>query len=239
MLLQNSWLYKLKHHLTTKSTSLLSKSKQPPSPFPPPPSPSPIYNKSTQTFSYPRKSYYYSPKKSPKRLKKTSFSSSSSTLISYSSSEYSSTETEYGQNIRSDSSLVSHQNNEDIAKLNLPPIKTKPRRNFLESKPIRKSVSSYSPGVKLRVKSPKMVIRSRKSLTKSRKSSSSSSGLMMIIDGSFAVVKSSLDPEKDFRESMAEMILQKNIKESKDLEDLLACYLCLNSDEYHYLIIKN
>jgi uncharacterized protein (TIGR01568 family) len=53
-----------------------------------------------------------------------------------------------------------------------------------------------------------------------------------------AVVKSSFDPQKDFRESMVEMIVENNIKASKDLEDLLACYLSLNSDEYHDLIIK-
>jgi uncharacterized protein (TIGR01568 family) len=53
-----------------------------------------------------------------------------------------------------------------------------------------------------------------------------------------AVVKSSFDPQKDFRESMMEMIVENNIKASKDLEDLLACYLSLNSDEYHDLIIK-
>ncbi|KAJ6913382.1 DUF623 domain containing protein [Populus alba x Populus x berolinensis] len=37
---------------------------------------------------------------------------------------------------------------------------------------------------------------------------------------------------------MVEMIVENNIKASKDLEDLLACYLSLNSDEYHDLIIK-
>ena len=52
------------------------------------------------------------------------------------------------------------------------------------------------------------------------------------------MVKISADPQKDFRESMVEMILENNIKGSKDLEDLLACYLQLNSDEYHGIIIK-
>jgi uncharacterized protein (TIGR01568 family) len=58
------------------------------------------------------------------------------------------------------------------------------------------------------------------------------------VTDSFAVVKSSYDPQRDFRESMVEMILQNNIRASKDLEDLLICYLSLNSDEYHDLIIK-
>ena len=55
---------------------------------------------------------------------------------------------------------------------------------------------------------------------------------------SFAVVKSSLDPQKDFRDSMIEMIMEKGISQPEELEELLACYLTLNSDEYHDLIIK-
>lgn len=55
---------------------------------------------------------------------------------------------------------------------------------------------------------------------------------------SFAIVKASFDPERDFRDSMMEMILENNIRASKDLEELLACYLSLNSNQYHGLIIK-
>lgn len=55
---------------------------------------------------------------------------------------------------------------------------------------------------------------------------------------SFAVVKCSFDPQKDFRDSMLEMILEKGINQPEELEELLACYLTLNSDEYHDLIIK-
>lgn len=58
------------------------------------------------------------------------------------------------------------------------------------------------------------------------------------ISTSFAVVKSSVDPQRDFRESMVEMILENNIRASKDFEHLLACYLSLNSKECHNLIIK-
>ncbi|RYQ99367.1 hypothetical protein Ahy_B07g087303 isoform B [Arachis hypogaea] len=54
----------------------------------------------------------------------------------------------------------------------------------------------------------------------------------------YAVVKSSFDPQSDFRESMLEMIVENNIRASKDLEDLLACYLSLNSSEFHDLIVK-
>jgi uncharacterized protein (TIGR01568 family) len=55
---------------------------------------------------------------------------------------------------------------------------------------------------------------------------------------SFAVVKFSVDPQRDFKDSMVEMIVENNIRGSKDLEDLLACYLSLNSKEYHYIIVK-
>lgn len=52
------------------------------------------------------------------------------------------------------------------------------------------------------------------------------------------VVKSSFDPQRDFRESMVEMIVENNLRGSQDLEDLLACYFSLNSNEYHEVIVK-
>lgn len=55
---------------------------------------------------------------------------------------------------------------------------------------------------------------------------------------SFAVVKCSYDPQQDFRDSMVEMIMEKGINQPEELEELLTCYLTLNSDEYHDLIIK-
>lgn len=55
---------------------------------------------------------------------------------------------------------------------------------------------------------------------------------------SFAVVKCSLDPQQDFRDSMIEMIKEKEISQPEEMEELLACYLSLNSNEYHDIIIK-
>ncbi|CAK9148074.1 unnamed protein product [Ilex paraguariensis] len=55
---------------------------------------------------------------------------------------------------------------------------------------------------------------------------------------SFAVVKSSLDPQQDFKDSMVEMIMEKGIRQPEELKELLACYLTLNCNEYHELIIK-
>jgi uncharacterized protein (TIGR01568 family) len=54
----------------------------------------------------------------------------------------------------------------------------------------------------------------------------------------FAVAKKSSNPENDFRESMVRMIQLKRMNRAEDLENLLACYLVLNSDEYHDVIVK-
>ncbi|KAK9292806.1 hypothetical protein L1049_020786 [Liquidambar formosana] len=53
----------------------------------------------------------------------------------------------------------------------------------------------------------------------------------------FAVVKCLFAPEQDFRDSMVEMIMEKRIRRPEELEELLASYLTLNSNEYHDLII--
>ncbi|XP_045786174.1 transcription repressor OFP1-like [Trifolium pratense] len=96
--------------------------------------------------------------------------------------------------------------------------------------------SANSPGLKLRLKSPR--IASIKKVQFHHGQKSATSGYRRSFSGSLAIVKSSFNPQKDFRESMVEMIVENNIRASKDLEDLLACYLSLNSDEYHDLIIK-
>ncbi|GER24534.1 ovate family protein [Striga asiatica] len=55
---------------------------------------------------------------------------------------------------------------------------------------------------------------------------------------SFAEVKTSYNPGEDFRKSMVEMICEQGIKRPEELEELLACYLTLNGDEHHGLIIR-
>lgn len=113
----------------------------------------------------------------------------------------------------------------------LPPIITKKQDNNHisrnKSPAGRFSKNSTSPGMKLRMKIGNRRIHS------GRKSVSS-----LLQRESLAVVKSSEDPGRDFKESMVEMIMENNIKESKDLEELLACYLLMNSDEYHEIIIN-
>lgn len=136
---------------------------------------------------------------------------------------------------------------QSVAKIDLPPIITKPKK--IDEKhdenqkivkevqrmitPVRRVSVSSSTGVKLRTNSPR--ITNNKKIQGSRKSVSSR---RTSVSESFAVMKSSRNPQKDFRESMVEMIVENNIRASKDLEELLACYLSLNSDEYHDLIIK-
>ncbi|CAN1180041.1 Transcription repressor OFP3 [Linum perenne] len=139
----------------------------------------------------------------------------------------------------------------------LPPIMTRPRKHLhpqgsfstdhekrslnLNTNMGRKSTSRKS-NTRIRVKSnsPRLA-RSRKS--KGRKSVSSSPSQLgrrrsRTFAESFAVVKSSMDPERDFMDSMVEMIVENEIKGSKELEELLACYLSLNLDKYHDVIVR-
>ncbi|ESW18861.1 hypothetical protein PHAVU_006G077000 [Phaseolus vulgaris] len=108
-----------------------------------------------------------------------------------------------------------------------------------KTSPVSRISSANSTGIRLRVNSPKLA--SKKVQAYARRSVSSKAGKASVDTGfpeGFAVVKSSLDPQRDFRESMVEMIVENNIRASKDLENLLACYLSLNSREYHDLIVK-
>ncbi|KAH7511880.1 hypothetical protein FEM48_Zijuj12G0029800 [Ziziphus jujuba var. spinosa] len=54
----------------------------------------------------------------------------------------------------------------------------------------------------------------------------------------FAVVKKSSDPHNDFRTSMVEMIVEKQIFSAKYLEQLLQCFLSLNSHHHHKVIVE-
>lgn len=57
-----------------------------------------------------------------------------------------------------------------------------------------------------------------------------------LVEDSFAVVKKSSNPYEDFRVSMVEMIVEKNIFGPQELEDLLECFISLNSEEHHRVI---
>ncbi|XWS28525.1 hypothetical protein CRYUN_Cryun25bG0077300 [Craigia yunnanensis] len=55
---------------------------------------------------------------------------------------------------------------------------------------------------------------------------------------SIAVVKDSNDPYQDFRHSMLQMIIEKQIYSKDDLQELLQCFLELNSPCHHDVIVK-
>lgn len=55
---------------------------------------------------------------------------------------------------------------------------------------------------------------------------------------SFAVVKRSDDPLDDFKRSMVEMVVEKQMFEERELEELLRCFLSLNSESHHEAIVR-
>lgn len=59
-----------------------------------------------------------------------------------------------------------------------------------------------------------------------------------VVEDSVAVEKKSNNPYEDFRVSMVEMIVEKGIFEAEDLNDLFQCFISLNSDEHHGVIIE-
>ncbi|KAM5585016.1 transcription repressor OFP8 [Rosa sericea] len=58
------------------------------------------------------------------------------------------------------------------------------------------------------------------------------------INNSIAVVKDSDDPYQDFRQSMLQMIIEKEIYSKEELQELLSCFLELNSRRHHDVIIE-
>ncbi|CAH2051325.1 unnamed protein product [Thlaspi arvense] len=59
----------------------------------------------------------------------------------------------------------------------------------------------------------------------------------VVVEG-VAVVKRSEDPYEDFKGSMMEMIVEKNMFEVAELEQLLRCFLTLNAKRHHDAIVK-
>ncbi|KAG6491575.1 transcription repressor OFP1-like isoform X1 [Zingiber officinale] len=123
----------------------------------------------------------------------------------------------------------------DSVELNLRPVATKPvlqggtySVGSDETQEQRRPSLSSSRRLRVRANSPRLAHRSRAARRQKK----------ALPESALAVVKTSSDPQRDFRDSMMEMIVEHNIRASKDLEELLACYLSLNSDEYHDLIVK-
>lgn len=57
------------------------------------------------------------------------------------------------------------------------------------------------------------------------------------ITNSVAFMKDSEDPHRDFRRSMLQMIFDREIRSREDLQELLNCFLQLNSPSHHDAII--
>lgn len=82
---------------------------------------------------------------------------------------------------------------------------------------------------------------------KLKSSPSSSSGIRQpafspnppqLINDSVAEVKDSDDPYRDFRQSMVEMMSEKEIYSRSDLQQLLRCFLDLNPPHHHEIIVR-
>ncbi|KAK4366405.1 hypothetical protein RND71_014285 [Anisodus tanguticus] len=85
---------------------------------------------------------------------------------------------------------------------------------------------------------PKPISSSNSDHTSTTLDSPSPPHLPSKIVGSVAVVKDSDDPFKDFRQSMLQMIMEKEIYTYDDLNELLNCFLTLNSPCHHEVIIQ-
>ncbi|KAF3565019.1 hypothetical protein DY000_02017783 [Brassica cretica] len=121
---------------------------------------------------------------------------------------------------------VTYNSSPDLSEtIKKPPLEIKRQQKLKKPK-------AGSTGIRIRANSPRIARKKTKGRTSPQPMMKKETA------ESFAIVLTSVDPEKDFRESMVEMIVENKMKEQKDLEDLLACYLSLNSSEYHDTIIK-
>ncbi|XP_059670874.1 transcription repressor OFP8-like [Cornus florida] len=105
-----------------------------------------------------------------------------------------------------------------------------------------KSLSSDSSGRSFYQNRPRCDRQIETSRRRSNQRKDSEMGLMPVLQGkvedSFAAVKCSSDPYNDFRTSMVEMIVEREIFGAKDLENLLQCFLSLNSCHHHRVIVE-
>uniref|UniRef100_A0A7N0VB53 Transcription repressor n=1 Tax=Kalanchoe fedtschenkoi TaxID=63787 RepID=A0A7N0VB53_KALFE len=129
------------------------------------------------------------------------------------------------------------------------PILAQPRRpsvykssNSGDYSPRRRKIhTKCCDGVRLKAKSPR--INAVRTASRSPSSSSCSFGSEKrrrrrgLSERSVTVVKTSANPESDFKESMVEMIVENDITDLEGLEELLLSYLLLNSEAFHDVIV--
>ncbi|XP_042425713.1 transcription repressor OFP2-like [Zingiber officinale] len=144
---------------------------------------------------------------------------------------------------RKDSELCVHPNSSvsdlEIAAIKLPPIVTEPRKKQVPVHDTKDTIDkreerrSASGSIRCRTKQ-----RRKNSPRIARRTAASPVRGTRALSESMVVVKTSSNPRGDFMESMMEMIMEYRIRERKDLEQLRACYLSLNSMEFHEEINK-
>ncbi|KAG9455800.1 hypothetical protein H6P81_000308 [Aristolochia fimbriata] len=114
-----------------------------------------------------------------------------------------------------------------------------PKKLLLRFSP--SSPSSSSPGPETTKKKNRVPVSRKENPSKNSSDDAElphiSAGRVLPIKGGFAVVKRSNDPHADFRSSMLEMIMEKQIFGARELEQLLYCFLSLNSPSHHHAIL--
>ncbi|KAL9678394.1 hypothetical protein QQ045_016238 [Rhodiola kirilowii] len=118
-----------------------------------------------------------------------------------------------------------------VAQLRRPSVYRSSNSNY---SPRRRKVHSRS---RSKVKSPRINAMNDRRRASNSSSSCSSGKRMTLLESSVTVVKSSDNPESEFKESMMEMIVENNITDLDGLAELLVSYLVLNSDEFHEIIV--
>ncbi|KAF3321842.1 transcription repressor OFP1-like protein [Carex littledalei] len=131
--------------------------------------------------------------------------------------------------------LEKTKNSSNMIELTLSPIRTRSDQAFKVS-----DNSFYTENKRPDMKTKRAslaVYRIRKRVV-TKKKATKEKKLNRDMKESLAVMKYSSNPQRDFMESMIEMIIANNMRSSNDLEDLLASYLSLNSVDYHSVIVK-
>jgi uncharacterized protein (TIGR01568 family) len=125
-----------------------------------------------------------------------------------------------------------------VIELALSPIRTRPDKKFKDNHSF--CAENKSPYLKKKRASQSVHPSCRQVVSPrlATKNASKEHNLNRNLEKSLAVMKYSSDPQRDFTESMIEMIIANNMRSWSDLEDLLACYLSLNSADYHSVIVK-
>jgi uncharacterized protein (TIGR01568 family) len=125
-----------------------------------------------------------------------------------------------------------------VIKLALSPIRTRSDKKFKDNHSIYAENKSPHLKKKKASQSVRPIHRQVVSPRLATKNASKETNFNRDLEKSLAVMKYSSDPQRDFTESIIEMIIANNMRSSIDLEDLLACYLSLNSADYHSVIVK-